>query len=65
LGGLTAAAATVPSTRTGTLLRGPIGCPPSLSDAGAAHTTVKYCNIIEAPWLVNGGHGASLRHHTA
>jgi hypothetical protein len=21
------------------------------------------CNIIEAPWLVNGGHGASLRHH--
>jgi hypothetical protein len=19
--------------------------------------------IIEAPWLVNGGHGASLRHH--
>eukprot|EP01047_Picozoa_sp_COSAG01_P066028 COSAG01_NODE_9034_length_2575_cov_3.615105_3_plen_311_part_00 len=22
-----------------------------------------YCNIIEAPWLVNGGHGASLRHH--
>jgi hypothetical protein len=23
-----------------------------------------YCNIIEASWLVNGGHGASLRHHT-
>jgi hypothetical protein len=22
------------------------------------------CNVIEAPWLVNGGHGASLRHHT-
>ena len=21
------------------------------------------CNIIEAPWSVNGGHGASLRHH--
>jgi hypothetical protein len=21
------------------------------------------CNIIEAPWLVNGGRGASLRHH--
>jgi hypothetical protein len=20
-----------------------------------------YCNVIEAPWLVNGGHGASLR----
>jgi hypothetical protein len=20
-------------------------------------------DIIEAPWLVNGGHGASLRHH--
>ena len=29
----------------------------------AAHTTVNYCNVIEAPWLVNGGHGASLRHH--
>jgi hypothetical protein len=24
-----------------------------------------YCHIIEAPWLVNGGHGASLRHHYA
>jgi hypothetical protein len=23
-----------------------------------------YCNIIEAPWLVNGGHGASLRHYS-
>jgi hypothetical protein len=23
------------------------------------------CNIIEAPWLVNGGHGASLSHHIA
>jgi hypothetical protein len=22
------------------------------------------CNMIEAPWLVNGGHGASVRHHT-
>jgi hypothetical protein len=22
-----------------------------------------HCNMIEAPWLVNGGHGASLRHH--
>jgi hypothetical protein len=22
-----------------------------------------YCNVIEAPWLVNGGHGASLRCH--
>eukprot|EP01047_Picozoa_sp_COSAG01_P077420 COSAG01_NODE_13938_length_1507_cov_1.336627_2_plen_178_part_00 len=22
-----------------------------------------YCNVIEAPWLVNGRHGASLRHH--
>eukprot|EP01047_Picozoa_sp_COSAG01_P058769 COSAG01_NODE_6966_length_3413_cov_7.056427_4_plen_129_part_00 len=31
----------------------------------AAHTTVNYCNAIEAAWLVNGGHGASLRHHTA
>eukprot|EP01047_Picozoa_sp_COSAG01_P030250 COSAG01_NODE_2105_length_8423_cov_6.483409_3_plen_297_part_00 len=28
----------------------------------------RYCNVIEAPWLVNGGHGASLRphkHHSA
>eukprot|EP01047_Picozoa_sp_COSAG01_P032113 COSAG01_NODE_2307_length_7944_cov_31.370045_1_plen_162_part_00 len=25
--------------------------------------SVHLCNIIEAPWLVNGGHGASLRHH--
>eukprot|EP01047_Picozoa_sp_COSAG01_P010639 COSAG01_NODE_455_length_16792_cov_112.440424_7_plen_154_part_00 len=23
----------------------------------------RYCNMIEAPWLVNGGHGASFRHH--
>eukprot|EP01047_Picozoa_sp_COSAG01_P025774 COSAG01_NODE_1641_length_9647_cov_5.299539_2_plen_76_part_00 len=23
------------------------------------------CDIIVAPWLVNGGHGASLRHHNA
>jgi hypothetical protein len=22
------------------------------------------CNVIEAPWLVNGGHGATLRHHS-
>jgi hypothetical protein len=22
-----------------------------------------YCNIIEAPWLVHCGHGASIRHH--
>eukprot|EP01047_Picozoa_sp_COSAG01_P090049 COSAG01_NODE_21991_length_876_cov_13.550837_1_plen_69_part_00 len=20
-----------------------------------------YCNLIDAPWLVNGGHGASLK----
>jgi hypothetical protein len=33
-------------------------------EAHAAHTTVNYCNIIEASWLVNGGHGASLRRHT-
>jgi hypothetical protein len=27
--------------------------------------TPHYCNVIEAPWLVNGGHGASLnRHHS-
>jgi hypothetical protein len=24
-----------------------------------------YCNSIEAPWLVHGGHSASLRHHAA
>jgi hypothetical protein len=24
-----------------------------------------YCHIIEAPWLLNGGHGASLRNHNA
>jgi hypothetical protein len=35
---------------TGTM---PVCAPPR------AHT-----NIIEASWLVNGGHGASLRHHT-
>jgi hypothetical protein len=28
--------------------------------AGGPH---HYCNSVEAPWLVNGGHGASLRHH--
>jgi hypothetical protein len=27
------------------------------------HEGTHYCNIIETPWLVNGGHGASLRHH--
>jgi hypothetical protein len=27
----------------------------------AASARHQYCNIIEAPWLVNGGHGASLR----
>eukprot|EP01047_Picozoa_sp_COSAG01_P045620 COSAG01_NODE_4218_length_5229_cov_16.645419_7_plen_207_part_00 len=32
---------------------------------GAPHRCADhYCNVIEAPWLVNGGHGASLRHHT-
>jgi hypothetical protein len=25
-------------------------------------STAHYCNIIEAPWLVHCGHGASLRH---
>jgi hypothetical protein len=24
------------------------------------HPASHYCNVIEAPWLVNGGHGASL-----
>jgi hypothetical protein len=27
--------------------------------AAAGH----YCNIIKAPWLVHGGHSASLKHH--
>jgi hypothetical protein len=27
------------------------------------HHLVHYCNMIEAPWLVNGGHGASFRHY--
>jgi tRNA U55 pseudouridine synthase TruB len=26
---------------------------------------LSYCSVIEAPWLVNGGHGASLRRHTS
>jgi hypothetical protein len=26
----------------------------------ARRAPAHYCNIIEAPWLVNGGHGASL-----
>jgi hypothetical protein len=26
-------------------------------------TGTHYCNIIEAPWLANGGHRASFRHH--
>jgi hypothetical protein len=26
-------------------------------------TPPRYCNLIEALWLVNGGHGATLRHH--
>jgi hypothetical protein len=44
--------------------------PALLSDAEAratappsAHTTRHHCNIIGAPWRVNGGHGASYRHH--
>jgi hypothetical protein len=27
------------------------------------HHERHHCNVIEAPWLVNGGHGASLRQH--
>jgi hypothetical protein len=26
----------------------------------ASHLASHYCNVIEAPWLLNGGHGASL-----
>jgi hypothetical protein len=33
--------------------------PGSVERGGAAVPS----NIIEAPWLVNGGHGASLRRH--
>jgi hypothetical protein len=48
--------------------RTPRGTPRCTADQpaqpAAAGTFSTYCNIIEAPWLVNGGHGASLRHHT-
>jgi hypothetical protein len=27
---------------------------------GAGRALSHYCSVIEAPWLVNGGHGASL-----
>jgi hypothetical protein len=27
------------------------------------HCQARYCHMIEAPWLVNGGHGASFRRH--
>jgi hypothetical protein len=30
---------------------------------GATTHQTEECNLIEAPCLVNGGHGASLRHH--
>ena len=33
-------------------------------DGHARANSAQLCNIIEAPWLVNGGHGASFRHHT-
>eukprot|EP01047_Picozoa_sp_COSAG01_P007379 COSAG01_NODE_280_length_19520_cov_9.720406_13_plen_363_part_00 len=33
------------------------------SSAAASPRVASSCDIIEAPWLVNGGHGASLRHH--
>eukprot|EP01047_Picozoa_sp_COSAG01_P030254 COSAG01_NODE_2105_length_8423_cov_6.483409_7_plen_105_part_00 len=33
------------------------------SSSTQAAAAAAHCNIIEAPWLVNGGHGASLRHH--
>jgi hypothetical protein len=34
---------------------------PRWENRPAASARHQYCNIIEAPWLVNGGHGASLR----
>jgi hypothetical protein len=40
--------------------------PEGLSDAAMNSNLSKKTlgtNVIEAPWLVNGGHGASLRHH--
>jgi hypothetical protein len=36
-----------------------------LLSIGTHHRRCHYCNVIEAPWLVNSGHGASLRHHIA
>eukprot|EP01047_Picozoa_sp_COSAG01_P001358 COSAG01_NODE_30_length_36127_cov_41.433234_32_plen_174_part_00 len=38
-------------------------CLGSPSSVAWADEMVADCNVIEAPWLVNGGHGASLRHH--
>jgi hypothetical protein len=35
----------------------------SMGSPGPLRMRWLYCNVIEAPWLVNSGHGASLRHH--
>jgi hypothetical protein len=37
-------------------------CAGAAAGRAAGARTALYCNVIEAPWLVNGGHGASLRH---
>jgi hypothetical protein len=46
----------------------PMVAPPCSSTkvaTAAAPAGTYHCNIIEAPWLVNGGHGASLNRHAA
>jgi hypothetical protein len=39
--------------------------PPPRGMVAHARCAVSTTNIIEAPWLVNGGHGASLKHHVS
>jgi hypothetical protein len=38
----------------------PMRLPPCISSTSCRCTCL---HVIEAPWRVNGGHGASLRHH--
>eukprot|EP01047_Picozoa_sp_COSAG01_P046896 COSAG01_NODE_4436_length_5025_cov_3.808161_3_plen_379_part_00 len=38
---------------------------PDAAAPSRARSPAARCNVIEAPWLANGGHGASLRHHNA
>jgi hypothetical protein len=47
-------------------LRFPYGSVDIIFGSGGSGVRVQiahHCNIIEAPWLVNGAHGASLRRH--